>query len=134
MHIWKNAQMTRTNKRLKQGNTRKIITILQLYQRESYPNICRLYINNTLVYIYIYTGADPGFQARGAYFKKLRRVEGGAKIFGVFRVKNHYFTQKKNHIFSNFRGERAACAPWIRPWFRSCRLQNHPPPGLQWTI
>ena len=57
MHIWKNAQMTRTNKRIKQGNTRKIkniITILQLYQRESYPNICRLYINNTLVYIYIY--------------------------------------------------------------------------------
>ena len=49
--------MTRTNKRIKQGNTRKIkniITILQLYQRESYPNICRLYINNTLVYIYIY--------------------------------------------------------------------------------
>ena len=55
--------MTRTNKRIKQGNTskiKKIITILQLYQRESYPNICRLhvYINNTLVYmctyIYIY--------------------------------------------------------------------------------
>jgi hypothetical protein len=47
---------TLTNKRIKQGNTRKIkiITILQLYQRESYPNICRLYINNTLVYIYIY--------------------------------------------------------------------------------
>jgi hypothetical protein len=53
--------MTRTNKRIKQGNTRKIkiyiyiiITILQLYQRESYPNIFRLYINNTLIYIYIY--------------------------------------------------------------------------------
>jgi hypothetical protein len=30
--------MTRTNKRIKQGNTRKIkiITILQLYQRESF--------------------------------------------------------------------------------------------------
>jgi hypothetical protein len=56
MHVWKNAQMTRTNKRIKQGNTSKIkiMTILQLYQRESYPNICRLYINNTLVYIYIY--------------------------------------------------------------------------------
>jgi hypothetical protein len=26
------------------------------------------------------------------------RAEGGAKIFGVFRVKNHDFTQK-NHIF-----------------------------------
>jgi hypothetical protein len=29
----------------------------------------------------------------------LRRAEGGAKIFGVFRVKNHDFTPK-NHIFS----------------------------------
>jgi hypothetical protein len=35
----------------------------------------------------------------------LRRVEGGAKIFGVFRVKNHDFTQK-NHIFSNCGGRR----------------------------
>ena len=54
VHVLKNAQMTRTNKRIKQGNTRKIkkiITILQLYQRESYPNICRLYINNTLIYM-----------------------------------------------------------------------------------
>jgi hypothetical protein len=30
-------------------------------------------------------------------------VEGGAKIVGVFRVKNHDFTPK-NNIFSNFRG------------------------------
>ena len=28
--------------------------------------------------------------------------EGGAKIFGVFRVENHDFTPK-NHIFPNFR-------------------------------
>jgi hypothetical protein len=28
---------------------------------------------------------------------------GGAKIFGVFRAKNHDFTPK-NYIFSNFRG------------------------------
>jgi hypothetical protein len=34
----------------------------------------------------------------GAQLKKLRRAEGGAKIFGVFRVKNHDFTPK-NHIF-----------------------------------
>jgi hypothetical protein len=33
---------------------------------------------------YANTGADPGFQVRGAHFKKLRRAEGGAKIFGVF--------------------------------------------------
>jgi hypothetical protein len=32
------------------------------------------------------SGADPGFQVRGAHLKKLRRAEGGAKILGVFRV------------------------------------------------
>ena len=48
-------------------------------------------------------GADPGFQVRGEYLKKLRRADGGAKIFGVIRVKNHDFTPK-NHIFYNFRG------------------------------
>ena len=46
---------------------------------------------------------NPGFQVRGGYLKKLRRAEGGAKIVGVFRVKNHDFTPK-NLIFSNFRG------------------------------
>jgi len=58
----------------------------------------------------MYSGADPGFQVRGMHLKKSRRAEGGAKIFEVFRVKNHDFTQK-NHIFSNFRGARAGCAP-----------------------
>ena len=44
---------------------------------------------------------------------------GGAKFFGVFRVKNHDFTPK-NLIFSNFRGG-AGCPPplpCIRPWPR----------------
>jgi hypothetical protein len=49
-----------------------------------------------------YSAADPGFQVRGAHLKKLHRTKGGAKIFGLFRVKNHDFTPK-NHIFSNFR-------------------------------
>ena len=47
-----------------------------------------------------YAGADPGFQVRGGggeRFKKLRRAEGGAKMFGVFRVKNHDFIPT-NHI------------------------------------
>ena len=58
------------------------------------------------------TGADPGFQVRGgAHLKKLRRAEGGAKICGVFRVKNHNFTPK-NHIFYNIRG---GCAPSLDP-------------------
>jgi hypothetical protein len=42
----------------------------------------------------------------------LRRAEGGAKFFGVFRVKNHDF-MPKNHIFSNFRGARAPPPPKI---------------------
>jgi hypothetical protein len=43
----------------------------------------------------LFPGADPGFQVRGggAHLKKLRRAVGGANIFGVFRVKNHDFTQ-----------------------------------------
>ena len=41
----------------------------------------------------------------------MRRTEGGAKIVGVFRVRNHDFTQK-NHIFSNFRrGAHAGYPP-----------------------
>ena len=45
------------------------------------------------------------FKLGGAYLKKLLRAEEGTKIFGVFRVKNHYFTPKKN-IFSNCGGRR----------------------------
>jgi hypothetical protein len=37
-------------------------------------------------------------------------AEGGAKIFEVFRVKNHDFTPK-NHIFPILGGARAGCAP-----------------------
>ena len=51
----------------------------------------------------MFPGVDTGFQVRGgAHLKKLCRAEGSAKIFGVFRVKNHDFTPK-NQIFSNFR-------------------------------
>jgi hypothetical protein len=48
-----------------------------------------------------FTEADPGFQARGggAHLKKLCRVDGGAKIFGVYCVKNHDFTPKKPIFF-----------------------------------
>ena len=73
-------------------------------------------------------GADPGFQVRGGTLKKMAPsggrcenfwgilceksrfyakkscfsiAERGAKIFEVFRVKNHDFTPK-NHIFFQF--------------------------------
>ena len=45
------------------------------------------------------------FKLGGAHLKILRRAEGGAKIFGVFRVKNHDFTPK-NHIFPILGGAR----------------------------
>ena len=44
-------------------------------------------------------GRIQDFKLGGTHLKKLRRTEGGAKILGVFRVKNHDLTPK-NHIFS----------------------------------
>ena len=51
-------------------------------------------MNTTNIYclFYFILCTDPGFQARGAHLRKLRRAEAGANIFGVFRVKNHDFT------------------------------------------
>ena len=40
------------------------------------------------------TWADPGFQVRGDALKKLRRTEGGAKIFGYFVWKITILRQK----------------------------------------
>ena len=98
-----------------------------------------------------YQGRIQDFKLGGAHVKKLRRVEGGAKIVGVFRVKNHDFTPKnhifpmaeggakifgvfrvknhdftpKNHFFFNFRGggARAGCAP-PPPWIRPWLLTH----------
>ena len=71
-----------------------------------HPDDVKSHIAGKVYMIYLYiTGADPGFQVRGGALKKLRRAEGGAKIFGVFRVKNHDFTPK-NLIFSDCGGRR----------------------------
>jgi hypothetical protein len=50
-------------------------------------------------------GRIQDFKLEGAHLKKLRQAEGGAKIFGVFRVKNRDFTPK-NLIFLNCGGRR----------------------------
>ena len=72
-----------------------------------------------------YSGADPGFQVRGAHLKNLLRAEGGTKMFGVFRVKNHDFSPK-NHIFSNFRGVGGRHLPLDPPLvFKSSLSLNH---------
>ena len=44
-------------------------------------------------------GRIQDFKLGEGHLKKLHRAEGGAKIFGVFRVKNHDFTQKKSYFF-----------------------------------
>jgi len=44
-------------------------------------------------------GRIQDFKLRGAHLKKLRRAEGGAKMFGVFRVKNHDFTPRYDIFF-----------------------------------
>ena len=66
-----------------------------------------------------YQGRIQDFKLGGAHLKKLRRAEEGAKIFGVFRVKNHYFTPKKI-IFCPILGGGgggggAGCAPLDPP-------------------
>jgi hypothetical protein len=48
----------------------------------------------------------------GAHLKKLRRAGGGAKILGVFRVKNHDF-MPRNHIFFQFWGGARRVRPTI---------------------
>ena len=56
--------------------------------------MCLFFFN--LIFEPLLTGADPGFQFGGeGALKKLRRAEGGAKNFRVFRVKIHDFTPKK---------------------------------------
>ena len=50
-------------------------------------------------------GRIQDFKLGGAHLKKSRRAEGDAKIFGVFRVKNHDFTPK-NYIFPILGGAR----------------------------
>ena len=52
-------------------------------------------------YIHTIQGRIQDFMLEGTHLKKLRRAEGGANIWGVFRVKNHDFTPT-NHIFFKF--------------------------------
>jgi hypothetical protein len=64
--------------------------------------------------LYIYQsdqGRIQDFKLGGAHLKKLRRAEGGAKIVGVFRVKNHDFTQKKSYFFQILGGGAPGAPP-----------------------
>ena len=65
------------------------------------------------------------FKLGGTHLRKLRRVEGGAKIFGVFRVKNHDFTPKKIIFFPILGGVGSR---WVRTPLDPplvCNTNNH---------
>ena len=73
-------------------------------------------------------GADPGFQVRrgGAHLIKSPRAEGGAKLFGLFRVKIHYdffqfFSKLKFPILG---GGGAGCPPLDPPLITSLVSSN----------
>ena len=60
-------------------------------------------------------GRIQDFKLGGAHLKKLRRAEGGAKMFGVFRVKNHDFTPKKSYFFQFWGGRTPGVPPPLNP-------------------
>jgi hypothetical protein len=75
------------------GKTTRSFTLFSLQ--------CLFYFSFSVNICTVFEGRIQDFKLGGAHLKKLRRVEGGANIFGVFRVKNHDFAQK-NHIFFQF--------------------------------
>jgi Na+/citrate or Na+/malate symporter len=58
----------------------------------------------------------------GGHLKKYRRAEGGANIFGVFRVKNHDFTPKI--IFFPILGGRGAGCPPLNNGYDKIKVAN----------
>ena len=85
--------------------------LFSIKPKSSYLLLWILYNNQGRIQYFKLGGGGGG---GGGHLKKLRRAEGGAKIVGVFRVKNHDFTPK-NHIFSNFRGGGGGRAPGASP-------------------
>jgi hypothetical protein len=80
-----------------------------------FPNDKKVFIDNAFVTEQLNQGRIQDFKlGGGGAVKKIAPSGGRREIFGVFRVKNHHFKQK-NDIFSNFRGKRTWCAPWILP-------------------
>ena len=73
------------------------------------PQPSSVCLNEVINFYWLIQGRIQDFKLGGAYLKKLRRAEGGANIFGVFRVKNHDFMPKKSYFFG------CAPPPWIRP-------------------
>ena len=59
-------------------------------------------------------GSKISVRGGGALKKSARRAEGGANMFGLFRVKNHDLTIT-NHIFFQFKGAGGGSPPLDPP-------------------
>jgi hypothetical protein len=73
---------------------------------------------------------DSEFQVRGGVLKKIATNGGRRENFGGISCEKSRF-YAKNHIFSNFRGARAGCAPLDPPLSRvggSLRVLRLPAP------
>ena len=105
-----------------QQGTMNSIQLISTRSRQTYISTLRLIdknlISSEIIYLQVkcannkYTcqGRIQDFKLGGAHFKKLGRAEGGAKIFGVFRVKKSRFYAKKSYLFPIL-GGRAPGAP-----------------------
>jgi hypothetical protein len=62
-------------------------------------NIGRVFQQSVCISMDTYQGRIQDFKLKGVYLKNLRRAEGGEKMSGVFRVKNHDFTPKNIFFF-----------------------------------
>ena len=104
--------MVKNEKKIQKNTTR-----LELVQNQNGNSITlKLYQQQFTIYPTTMQGRIQVFKLGGGglHLKKLRRAEGGAKMFGVFRVKNHDFTPK-NLIFFQFQWGCAPGANWLCP-------------------
>jgi hypothetical protein len=68
--------------------TQKILRKIKTIKNQAYESL-----QNYVSIVIPRGGSRISSWGGGAHLKKLRRAVGGANIFGVFRVKNHDFTQ-----------------------------------------
>ena len=101
-----NLQSVRGNLKFLQADKCLKFRILQFILSVVQPCDC-VYSKARFHSVYNYFRGGSRISSEGAHLKYSRRAERGTKKCGVFRVKNHDFTQK-NQFFSNFRPP-----PWI---------------------
>ena len=78
-----------------------------------YFNLCKG--ESSLMFVYIYTGADPGFQVREGARKKIAPSGGRHENFWGISCEKSRFYAKKSYFFPILGGRAPGAPPWIRP-------------------